>query len=315
MCPPSPSSVPRHFLELTDLTGPELRGIVARGRGLKSGEEGEHRPLRGKILALLFRKRSTRTRVSFEVAIHQLGGHTIFMSDQDSQMGRGESMADTARVLTGYVDGIMIRTFHHDEVVELARYAGIPVINSLTDRVHPCQLLADLMVLEEEFGGDIRRLRVAWVGDGNNVANSWLNAASLLGFELRLAVPEGYDPDPGILARARAAAPVVLTRDPAEAVAGAHAVTTDVWASMGQEAEAEGREAVFRTFQVDAALIEGADPGAIFLHCLPAHRGEEVTAEVIDGPRSRVFQQSENRLHGQKALLLHLMADAGGPTP
>ncbi len=314
MPPRSPSSAPRHFLELTDLTGPELREVVARGRRLKAGEEGG-RPLQGRILALLFRKRSTRTRVSFEVAIHQLGGHTIFMSDQDSQMGRGESMADTARVLTGYVDGIMIRTFLHDEVEELARHAGIPVINSLTDRVHPCQLLADLMVLEEEFGGDIRRLRVAWVGDGNNVANSWLNAASLLGFELRLAVPEGYDPDPDILARARDAAPVILTRDPREAVEGAHVVTTDVWASMGQEGEAEEREGVFRTFQVNASLMDRADPAGIFLHCLPAHRGEEVTAEVIDGPRSRVFQESENRLHGQKALLLHLMDHPGGPTP
>jgi ornithine carbamoyltransferase len=302
--PPSPL---RHFLQLTDLSGPELLEVLALGRRLKSGEAGAGRPLEGRTLALIFRKRSTRTRVSFEVAIHQLGAHAIFLSDRDTQIGRGESMADTARVLSGYVDGIMIRTFEHEEVEELAAYAGIPVINSLTDRVHPCQLLADLMVLQEEFGTELRGLRVAWVGDGNNVANSWLNAAALLGFELRLAVPEGYEPDPGILARARDAAPVTLTRDPVEAVTGAHAVNTDVWASMGQEEEVERRHAKFRPFQVTRGLMEEADPSAIFLHCLPAHRGEEVTPEVIDGPRSRVFSQSENRLHGQKALLLHLM--------
>jgi len=305
----------RHFLELTDLTGPELRQILVRGRGLKSGAEAETYPLRGRVLAMIFRTPSTRTRVSFEVGVHQLGGHTIFMSDQESQLGRGESVADTARVLSGYVDGILIRTFRHDEVLELARHARVPVVNSLTDRVHPCQLLADLMVLEEEFGTDLRGLRVAWVGDGNNMANSWLNAAYLLGFELRLAVPEGYDPDPEILARAQATAAVTLTRDPSEAVEGVHAVSTDVWASMGQEAEAEGRGAAFRGFQVDASLMDRADPAAIFLHCLPAHRGEEVSAEVLDGPRSRVFQQAENRLHGQKALLLHLMADPGAPSP
>jgi ornithine carbamoyltransferase len=302
--PPSPL---RHFLQLTDLSGPELLEVLALGRRLKSGGEGAGHPLEGRTLALIFRKRSTRTRVSFEVAIHQLGGHAIFLSDRDSQVGRGESMADTARVLSGYVDGIMIRTFEHEEVEELAAYAEIPVINSLTDRVHPCQLLADLMVLQEEFGPELRGLRVAWVGDGNNVANSWLNAAALLGFELRLAVPEGYDPDPTILARAQAAAPVILTRDPVEAVTGAHAVNTDVWASMGQEEEVERRHALFRPFQVTRALMEKADPSAVFLHCLPVHRGEEVTPEIIDGPRSRVFAQSENRLHGQKALLLHLM--------
>ena len=232
--PPSP---PRHFLELTDLSGAELLDVLSRGRRLKSGTDGAARPLEGRTLALIFRKRSTRTRVSFEVAIYQLGAHAIFLSDQDTQIGRGESMADTARVLSGYVDGIIIRTFEHEAVEELAACAGVPVINSLTDRVHPCQLLADLMVLQEEFGEELGKLRVAWVGDGNNVANSWLNAAALLGFELRLAVPEGYDPDPEILTRARAAAPVILTRDPAEAGAGVHAVNTDVWASMGQEEE------------------------------------------------------------------------------
>lgn len=302
--PPSPL---RHFLQLTDLSAAELLEVLSLGRRLKSGAEGTGRPLEGRTLALIFRKRSTRTRVSFEVAIHQLGAHAIFLADQDTQIGRGESMADTARVLSGYVDGIIIRTFEHGAVEELAACAGIPVVNSLTDRVHPCQLLADLMVLQEEFGEELGHLRVAWVGDGNNVANSWLNAAALLGFELRMAVPEGHDPDPEILARARAAARVILTRDPAEAVVGVHAVNTDVWASMGQEEEVEHRHAIFRPFQVTETLMEKADPSAIFLHCLPAHRGEEVMPEVIDGPRSRVFSQSENRLHGQKALLLQLM--------
>jgi ornithine carbamoyltransferase len=307
MHPHTSHTTPRHFLQLTDLSREELLEVLARARRLKAGDEGGGRPLEGRTMALIFRKRSTRTRVSFEVAIHQLGGHAIFLADRDTQIGRGESMADTARVLSGYVDGIMIRTFDHREVEELATYAGIPVVNSLTDLVHPCQLLADLLVLQEEFGEDLARLRVAWVGDGNNMANSWLNAAALLGFELRLAIPEGYDPDPGILIRAEGSAPVTLIRDPEAAVAGAHAVSTDVWASMGQEDEIEGREVAFRSFQVTEALMGRADPSAIFLHCLPAHRGEEVTAGVIDGPRSRVFQQSGNRLHAQKALLLHLM--------
>jgi ornithine carbamoyltransferase len=302
-----PPSSPRHFLQLPDLSRSELLEVLAAGRRLKSGEEQAGRPLQGRSFALIFRKSSTRTRVSFDVGVHQLGGHPIFLADRDTQMGRGEPIADTARVLSGYVDGIMIRTFEHGEVEELARHARVPVINTLTDRFHPCQLLADLMALQEEFGEDLAKLRVAWVGDGNNVANSWLNAAALLGFELRLAVPRSRRPNSPSLPGSRPAAPVTLTRDPVEAVEGAHAVNTDVWASMGQEAEAESRHAVFRPFQVNAALMEGTHRSAIFLHCLPAHRGEEVTAEVIDGPRSRVFRQSENRLHAQKALLLLLM--------
>ncbi|TVP58662.1 MAG: ornithine carbamoyltransferase [Gemmatimonadales bacterium] len=298
---------PRHFLEIPDLDSGELRGLLARAARLKAGEEGTDRPLAGTTLALIFRKSSTRTRVSFEVGIQQLGGAGIFLSDRDTQLGRGEPIMDTSRVLSGYVDGIMIRTFQHAEVEELARWAAVPVINGLTDRFHPCQLLADLMTLREEFGTDLSKLRVAWVGDGNNMAHSWLNAAYRLGFELRLAVPEGFDPDPELVRRAASAAPVHLVRDPREAVEGAHAVNTDVWASMGQEGESEARSDALRRYQVDAKLMALAAPEAIFLHCLPAHRGEEVSAEVIDGPQSRIYREAENRLHAQKALLLELL--------
>jgi ornithine carbamoyltransferase len=298
----------RDFLALTDVTRDELLALLARARSLKEGAEPGSR-LVGRTLAMIFRKASTRTRVSFEVGMAQLGGHAVFLSDQASQVGRGESLADTARVLSGYVDGIMIRTFAQDEVEELARHASVPVINGLTDRLHPCQLLADLQTVQEVFGGELSERPVAWIGDGNNMANSWLNAASILGFELRLACPEGHDPDPEILARARETTRVVLTRSPAEAVRDAAVVSTDVWASMGQEAEAEARASVFAGYTVDEALMERAAPDAIFLHCLPAHRGEEVTAGVIDGPWSRVFQEAENRLHAQKALLLMLMED------
>ncbi|TVP44742.1 MAG: ornithine carbamoyltransferase [Gemmatimonadales bacterium] len=316
---PSPrnrAGKPRHFLQLGDLSREELLQLLDRAVALKAGSLGRDRPLDGVTLALIFRKSSTRTRVSFEVGIHQLGGHGVFLSDRDSQLGRGEPIPDTARVLSGYVNGIMVRTFGQDEVEELAANASVPVINGLTDRYHPCQLLADLLTIREAF--DVRpsgweALSVAWVGDGNNMANSWLNAARVLGFELRLAVPEGFDPHAATLARAReseamGSGRIVLTRDPAEAVAGAHVVTTDVWASMGQEDEADDRTEAFRPFQVNAELFDRARAEAIFLHCLPAHRGEEVTAEVIDGPRSRVFQESENRLHAQKALLLQLLA-------
>ena len=301
----------RDFLEIPDLSRDEIMALLERALRLKRGEEGG-RPVAGKTLAMIFRKSSTRTRVSFEVGMAQLGGHGLFLADRDSQMGRGESVHDTARVLSGYVDGIMIRTFAHEEVRELARHATVPVVNGLTDLLHPCQLLADLQTLREEFGPDLERLRVAWIGDGNNMANSWLNAAWRLGFELRLACPEGYEPDTGLLARAREATEVLMTRDPSEAAEGAHVLTTDVWASMGQEAEAGARREAFRTFRVDGDLMARAADDAIFLHCLPAHRGEEVTADVIDGPRSRVFQEAENRLHAQKALLVELMA-GGSP--
>jgi len=304
---PNPGGV-RHFLQLGDLTSEELRGLLETALHLKSkaGEEGA--PLHGKTLGMIFRKPSTRTRVSFHVGILQLGGHPVFLTDQDSQLGRGESAADTARVLSRYLDALMVRTFRHEEVEEIAGHASIPVINGLTDLVHPCQLLADLLTLREEFGPRLEELKVAWVGDGNNVANSWLNAAARLGFELRIAVPEGYDPDPDILERARKATAIEVTRDPAEAVEGVHVVTTDTWASMGQEEENDVRESTFQPFQVTAGLMRAAQPDAIFLHCLPAYRGKEVTAEVMDGPHSRVFVEAENRLHAQKALLLFLMA-------
>jgi ornithine carbamoyltransferase len=302
----------RDFLAIPDFSTEELYELLDRAHRLKAGED-PGRPLAGRCLAMIFLKASTRTRVSFEVGMVQLGGHALFLSGRDLQLGRGEPIADTARVLSRYVDAILIRAFAHADVEELARTAAVPVVNGLSDLLHPCQVLADLMTAQEAFGRDLERLVVAWVGDGNNVANSWLNAAYRFGFEIRLACPEGYEPDPAILARARTRARVVLTRRPADAVEGAHVVTTDVWASMGQEAEAEERRRAFRGYTVDAALMERARPDAIFLHCLPAHRGEEVTADVIDGPRSRVWDEAENRLHVQKALLLRLLApDAGG---
>jgi len=300
------TSVKRDFLAIPDFEREELLAILDRARRMKRGEE-RGAPLAGKSLAMIFRKSSTRTRVSFEVGMTQLGGHALFLSDRDSQMGRGESLYDTARVLSGYVDGIMIRTFAQAEVEELARHASVPVINGLTDLLHPCQIMADLQTVQEEFGPDLAGRTIAWIGDGNNMANSWINAAWRLGFRLRLACPEGYDPDLAILERARADVDVVLTREPAEAVEGAHVVTTDVWASMGQESEAEARAQAFRDFQVDDGLMGRADPQSIFLHCLPAHRGEEVAADVIDGPRSRVFPEAENRLHAQKSILVELL--------
>jgi ornithine carbamoyltransferase len=279
--------------------------LYENAAAMKSGEYTD-RPLEGKTLALIFAKSSTRTRVSFEVGTYQLGGHGLFLSSQDMQLGRGETISDTANVLSRYVHGIMIRTFAHSDVEELAEYASIPVINGLTDLLHPCQLLADMFTVWEEFG-DWEDKIVAWVGDGNNMANSWLNAAALLGFELRLACPEGYEPNHDIFENAKAAATVSIFEDPDEAVRDAHVVTTDVWASMGQEADAEARKLAFKGYQVDTELMALADDDAIFLHCLPAHRGEEVAAEVIDGPQSRVFDQAENRMHVQKALVAKLL--------
>jgi len=263
-------------------------------------------PLAGKSLAMIFTKSSTRTRVSFEVGTYQLGGQALFLSSRDIQIGRGEPIADTARVLSRYVHGIMIRTFAHSDVEELARCASIPVINGLTDLTHPCQVLADLCTVQESLG-TWEGKRVAWVGDGNNMANSWLEAAAVLGFELRLACPEGFEPDRARFERAQAVTKVMMTEVPEEAVEGADVVNTDVWASMGQEEEAEARRNAFRGYTVDAELMGLANPKAIFLHCLPAHRGEEVTADVIEGSQSRVWDEAENRLHVQKALLATLM--------
>jgi len=295
----------RDFLAITDFSTEELRALLERARRLKAGEDGSR--LTGKSLAMIFRKSSTRTRVSFEVAMTQLGGHAVYLSDRDSQIGRGETIHDTAHVLSRYVDGITIRTFAQAEVEELAEHASVPVVNALTDLLHPCQVVADLQTVAEAFGPDFENRTVAWIGDGNNMANSWINAALRLGFTLRLACPEGYDPDPATLARAQMAATVVLTRDPGEAAEGADVVTTDVWASMGQEEEQAVRAEAFKGFIVDEALMKRADESAIFLHCLPAHRGEEVAGCVIDGPQSRIFDEAENRLHAQKAILLELM--------
>jgi ornithine carbamoyltransferase len=295
----------RDFLAITDFSADELIAVLERARRLKSREDTSR--LAEKSLAMIFRKSSTRTRVSFEVAMTQLGGHALHLSDRDSQIGRGETVYDTAHVLSRYVEGITIRTFAHSEAEELAKHATVPVINALTDLLHPCQVVADLQTVAEAHGANFDARRVAWIGDGNNMANSWLNAAYRLGFSLRLACPEGYDPDAATLKRAQGAAEVVLTRDPAEAAEGADVVTTDVWASMGQEDEMAERAKAFEGFVVDDALMKLADDEAIFLHCLPAHRGEEVTASVIDGPQSRIFDEAENRLHAQKAILLELM--------
>ncbi|HEU5262465.1 MAG TPA: ornithine carbamoyltransferase [Gemmatimonadales bacterium] len=296
----------RGFLAVTDASRDEILRLFDLAQRMKTGAFRET-PLAGKTLAMIFAKSSTRTRVSFEVGMYQLGGQALFLSSRDIQLGRGEPIADTARVLSRYVHGIMIRTFDHGEVQELAHHATIPVINGLTDLSHPCQVLADLFTVREAVGGWEGK-RVAWIGDGNNMANSWIEAAQVLGFELRLACPEGYEPNRRIFDRAKAAgACIEVTEVPEEAVEGAHVVNTDVWASMGQEGEAESRRNAFRGYTVDSDLMKLADPGAIFLHCLPAHRGEEVTTEVIEGAQSRVWDEAENRLHVQKALLATLM--------
>ena len=292
----------RDFLAIPDFSRQELIALFDLAGRMKSNSWTE-RPLAGKTLGMIFTKSSTRTRVSFEVGTFQLGGHALFLSARDIQLGRGEPIRDTARVLSRYLDGIMIRTFDHADVEELAKYASVPVINGLTDLQHPCQVLADLLTVREHLGGWDGKV-VAWIGDGNNMAHSWIDAASVLGFELRLACPEGYDPDPAIVARAQKQAKVTVMRDPKEAAAGAHVINTDVWASMGQEEEQEQRVRAFTGFIVDDALMGRADANAIFLHCLPAHRGEEVSESVIEGKQSRVWDEAENRLHVQKALLV-----------
>ncbi len=299
----------RDFLQIPDLTAEEIGEMLDVAGRMKAGSY-RARPLGGKTLAMVFAKSSTRTRVSFEVGAYQLGGHALFLSSRDLQIGRGEPIKDTARVLSRYVDGIMIRTFAHADVVELARHATVPVINGLTDLLHPCQILADVMTMREALGTWEGKV-VAWVGDGNNVANSWLHAAGVLGFELRLACPEGYEPDREVFERAKRTAAVSVHEDPEDAVRGAHVVNTDVWASMGQEAEADARMLAFKGYHVDAELMSLASPDAIFLHCLPAHRGEEVSDDVIEGRQSRVFDQAENRLHAQKALMAKLMGGDG----
>lgn len=297
---------PRHFLTLGDLSRAELLGLIERARILKS-EYRERRmqaTCKGRVLAMIFEKSSTRTRVSFEAAMAHLGGHAIFIAPGDSHLARGEPPEDTARVLSQMVDCILIRTHGHMRLETFAAAADVPVINGLSDTHHPCQLLADLQTYVEQRG-KIQGRKVAWIGDGNNVCHSYIDAAGLLDFRLHIASPEGFQPSSQILKQARGA--IVLGSDPDQAVAGADLVVTDVWTSMGQEADAERRRGVFGPYQVNAALMRRAAGNALFMHCLPAHRGEEVSAEVIDGPQSVVWEEAGNRLHAQKALLEFLL--------
>jgi ornithine carbamoyltransferase len=304
-----PTRTKRDFLRLTDLSREELLELLERAAEWKLLGKGGPRPLAGMTLALVFEKASTRTRVSFQVGAYQLGAQAIMLSRGDTQLGRGEPIKDTARVLSRYLDALVVRTFEHAKLEEMARFASVPVVNALTDASHPCQLLADLLTVTERFGADAPRrpdLQVAWIGDGNNMANSWLEACAVLGFTLRLACPEGYDPDPALVARCGGRAKVVRT--PGEAARGAQVVNTDVWASMGQEGEAAERQRRFAGFIVDRELVAQADRKAVVLHCLPAHRGEEIAEDVLEGPQSAVFDEAENRLHAQKALLELLLA-------
>ncbi len=291
----------KDFLSILDLDAGKAHELVRRAAQMKA-ERFRGDALRGETVILIFEKASTRTRVSFEVGVRQLGGNSLLMTPAESQLGRSEPLADTARVLSRYCKGIVVRTFGQEKLDELAHYATVPVINALSDQYHPCQVMSDMLTMYERTP-ELDTLKVAWVGDGNNMAHSFINAAALFGFELRLACPEGFDPDPNVLAVAREqGAKIVLTRDPQEACDGAHYVNTDVWASMGQEAEQKRREAAFADFQVDEGLM-AVTANAYFMHCLPAHRGEEVSVGVIDGPRSIIFDQAENRLHMQKALM------------
>ena len=301
---------PRHFLDLDRLDAPTLRELLDQGRAFKArkGAPGEAKPLTGKVIAMLFDKPSTRTRVSFEVGMKQLGGEVVMLSAQDTQLKRGETVADTARVLSRYVDAIVMRTAQRLKLEEMAAFATVPVINALTDDSHPCQLMADVMTFEEKRG-PIKGKVVAWSGDGNNVAASWVHAAVRFGFELRLACPKELSPHPALLEWARQnGGKVSLTHDPDAAVAGADCVVTDAWLSMGDEKKgAANRHNLLAPFRVDERLMAGAKPDALFMHCLPAHRGEEVTDGVIDGPHSVVWDEAENRLHVQKSILAWCM--------
>jgi ornithine carbamoyltransferase len=301
----------RHFLSVHDLSATEVEAIFALAADLKREPQRFATALAGKSLGMIFEKSSTRTRVSFEVGMTQLGGHALFLSSRDIQLGRGEPISDTAQVLSRYVDLIMARTFAHQTVLDLARFGTVPVINGLTDDLHPCQAMADYLTLREVFG-ELRGRKIAYVGDGNNVAHSLMFGAAKVGMDVAVATPLGFEPKAHYVELARqdcaaAGVTLTLTQDPREAVAGASAVYTDVWASMGQEEEAEARRQAFAGWTVDAALMAHARPEAVFLHCLPCHRGEEVAAEVVDGPQSRIFDEAENRLHAQKAIMLWLL--------
>jgi ornithine carbamoyltransferase len=297
------------LLKISDFSAAEIDDLIVRAIRTKDRlKRGiPHTPLEGKVLGLIFEKPSTRTRVSFESAMYQLGGHTIFLSSDASQIGRGEPIKDTARVMSGYVDAVMIRTFGHEIIEEFAEYSSVPIINGLTDMHHPCQVLADVMTITEIKGG-AKGLKVAWIGDGNNMANSWIEAAAILGFELRIACPEGYCPDEDVLAWAKEKGANIKTCvSVKDAVKGADVLNTDVWASMGQEEERAKRIKDFKGYQINADTLKLAKKDAIVLHCLPAHRGEEITDEAIEGGNSAVWQQAENRLHVQKAVLERLL--------
>ncbi len=300
----------KDLVSLADWSAADVRAVLERAAHLKQEflDQGGSMLLTGKSLAMIFHKPSLRTRVSFEVGMTQLGGAALYISEQEIGMGNREPVADVARVLSGYVDAILVRTFSHQLVRDLATHATVPVINGLDDLVHPCQILADLLTIQEE-GLDFAGLQVAWFGDGNNVAHSWINAAALLGLDLRLAVPPGYEPNQAVVDAARArGAQLTIGHDPTAAARDARVLYTDVWASMGQEEEAARRRAAFADFQLNARLVKAAPAEAIVLHCLPAHRDDEITDEVIEGAQSRVFPQAENRLHAQKGLLATLLS-------
>lgn len=304
----------QHWLDFDGYSGGDIRALLALAKELKTARaKGEQTHLlAGKTLAMIFEKASTRTRVSFEVGMYELGGHALYLGSSATQLGRGEPLSDTARVLSRYVHGIMMRTYGHDTLQEIAKFASVPVINGLTDTHHPCQALADLLTIEEHFG-QLRGVTLAYVGDGNNIAHSLIQACALTGMHIRVATPVAYAPDPVIVSVAQqwaaaSGSQIVMTNDPVVAVTGADIVYTDVWASMGQEEEADARQSAFTSYQVTETLLQSAHHDALFMHDLPAHRGEEVSAEVIDGARSIVFDQAENRLHAQKALLVRLMA-------
>lgn len=302
----------RDFITLYDITPAEMSMLLERAEALKAGHDASACPLMGKSIGLLFEKNSTRTRVSFEVGIYQLGGQAVYLSSREIQLGSGETVADTARTLERYLNALVIRTFEHERIKEFAGNCSVPVINALTDSHHPCQALADLMTIKEKKGS-LQGLRLAYIGDGNNVANSLVEASSMAGINLTLACPEGYEPDHETLRAAREktanSGEIVVLRDPREAAEQADVLYTDVWVSMGQEKEAPKRKQKFQGYQIDEELLSCAKPDAIVMHCLPAHRGFEITGQVVDGPRSVVFDQAENRLHAQKALLEFLLAN------
>ncbi|MBN2141556.1 MAG: ornithine carbamoyltransferase [Desulfovibrionaceae bacterium] len=292
----------KHLLTILDLPGQEAGRLLARAAQFKAGPDSSGL-LSGKTVVLVFEKSSTRTRVSFEVAVRQMGGQSLLLTPVESQLGRNEPLKDTARVLSRYCDCLVVRTFGQEKLNILAEYGSVPVINALTDDFHPCQVLSDVFTMYERTPG-LEDLRVAWIGDGNNMAHSWINAAAVFPFSLHLACPDGYRPRPAILERALdMGARICLGSDPAQAARGAHYLNTDVWASMGQEGEQSEREEAFRGFQVNEALLSLAAPGCGVMHCLPAHRGEEITDQVLEGPASLIFDQAENRLHMQKAIL------------